>query len=130
MVCTLRWDLIDNFLSYSQDFPEVVSHQDSLPEFGMMNQSSQLGAFKSGGMTGRFSMSPSVTTSNKRHSCPPIPIHLQQKGSPGASSSPMNRKGFSPAGHIHKGSPHHHHGISHHHHEGLLFYSFLDFLYL
>uniref|UniRef100_A0A7M5WZL4 Anaphase-promoting complex subunit 1 middle domain-containing protein n=1 Tax=Clytia hemisphaerica TaxID=252671 RepID=A0A7M5WZL4_9CNID len=100
-----------------QDFPEVLSHQDSLPEFGMMNQSSQLGALKGGpGITGRFSMSPSVTTSNKRHSCPPIPIHLQQKGSPGASSSPMSRKGFSPAGHLHKGSPHHHlHANSHHH---------------
>ncbi|XP_066928567.1 anaphase-promoting complex subunit 1-like [Clytia hemisphaerica] len=100
-----------------QDFPEVLSHQDSLPEFGMMNQSSQLGALKGGpGITGRFSMSPSVTTSNKRHSCPPIPIHLQQKGTPGASSSPMSRKGFSPAGHLHKGSPHHHlHANSHHH---------------
>ena len=102
------------FLLFNQDFPEVASHQDSLPEFlGFMNQSSQLGTMK--GAPSRISISPSANYQNKRHSCPPIPFHLQQqKGSPGGwhHGSPIGKQ-YSPV-HTHKSSPHHHAGNTHH----------------
>ena len=102
---------------FIQDFPEVASHQDSLPEFlGFMNQSSQLGTIK-GAAPSRISISPSGHHhQNKRHSCPPIPFHLQQQkqGSPGGwhHGSPMGKQ-YSP-GHALKSSPHHHSGNAHH----------------
>lgn len=123
------------YLCLIQDFPEVASHQDSLPEFlGFMNQSSQLGTMK-GAAPSRISISPSGQHhQNKRHSCPPIPFHLQQQkqGSPGGwhHGSPMGKQ-YSPV-HTIRSSPHHHSGNAHHESntlfESLFFKAFYKFV--
>lgn len=94
---------------FYQDFPEVASHQDSLPEFlGFMNQSSNIANLKD---QSRLSMSPVICGVNKRHSCPPVPMHLQRR-SPAKNVSPIN-KVYSPIIHGHRGSPYHgNHGMN------------------
>ncbi|XP_057316495.1 anaphase-promoting complex subunit 1-like isoform X2 [Hydractinia symbiolongicarpus] len=86
-----------------QDFPEGLSHQDSLPEFlAFCNHSTNMADINN---QSRLSLSPAP---NKRHSCPPISLHYGNKHrvSPAKCNSPMV-KHYSPSvpNHFLRGSP-------------------------
>lgn len=83
-----------------QDYPDIPSQHDSLPEFfNFANNSANAGKDPR-----------SSPAHNKRHSCPPIPF--QRKFSPVRNSSPQT-KVHSPAL-----PPIHHRGSPYHNHQG------------